>query len=117
MGKINFDYSKATEFFCQNEIDVMQPYVDVAHDMLHNKTGLGNTFLGWIDLPKNYDKEEFDRIKKSAEKIKSDSDVLLVIGIGGSYLGSRAAIDMVSHSFRNGLKRAKKGSRSIFCRA
>ncbi|EGT3801363.1 glucose-6-phosphate isomerase [Clostridioides difficile] len=114
MGKINFDYSKATEFFCQNEIDVMQPYVDVAHDMLHNKTGLGNTFLGWIDLPKNYDKEEFDRIKKSADKIKSDSDVLLVIGIGGSYLGSRAAIDMVSHSFRNGLKKEQRKAPEVY---
>ncbi|MDV9260306.1 glucose-6-phosphate isomerase [Clostridioides difficile] len=114
MGKINFDYSKATEFFCQNEIDVMQPYVDVAHDMLHNKTGLGNTFLGWIDLPKNYDKEEFDRIKKSAEKIKSDSEVLLVIGIGGSYLGSRAAIDMVSHSFRNGLKKEQRKAPEVY---
>ncbi|GMK95257.1 TPA: glucose-6-phosphate isomerase [Clostridioides difficile] len=114
MRKINFDYSKATEFFCQNEIDVMQPYVDVAHNMLHNKTGLGNTFLGWIDLPKNYDKEEFDRIKKSAEKIKSDSDVLLVIGIGGSYLGSRAAIDMVSHSFRNGLKKEQRNAPEVY---
>ncbi len=114
MGKINFDYSKATEFFCQNEIDVMQPYVDVAHNMLHNKTGLGNTFLGWVDLPKNYDKEEFDRIKKSAEKIKSDSDVLLVIGIGGSYLGSRAAIDMVSHSFRNGLKKEQRKAPEVY---
>ncbi|EII6766862.1 TPA: glucose-6-phosphate isomerase [Clostridioides difficile] len=114
MRKINFDYSKATEFFCQNEIDVMQPYVDVAHDMLHNKTGLGNTFLGWIDLPKNYDKEEFDRIKKSAEKIKSDSDFLLVIGIGGSYLGSRAAIDMVSHSFRNGLKKEQRNAPEVY---
>ncbi|UWD49527.1 glucose-6-phosphate isomerase [Clostridioides difficile] len=114
MGKINFDYSKATEFFCQKEIDVMQPYVDVAHDMLHNKTGLGNTFLGWIDLPKNYDKEEFARIKKSAEKIKSDSDVLLVIGIGGSYLGSRAAIDMVSHSFRNGLKKEQRNAPEVY---
>ncbi|AVD36970.1 glucose-6-phosphate isomerase [Clostridioides difficile] len=114
MRKINFDYSKATEFFCQNEIDVMQPYVDVAHDMLHNKTGLGNTFLGWIDLPKNYDKEEFDRIKKSAEKIKSDSDFLLVIGIGGSYLGSRAAIDMVSHSFRNRLKKEQRNAPEVY---
>ena len=66
--------------------------------MIHEKTGLGNDFLGWVDLPKNYDKEEFDRIKKAAEKVKSDSDVLLVIGIGGSYLGARAAIEMVSHS-------------------
>lgn len=114
MGKINFDCSKATEFFCQKEIDVMQPYVDVAHDMLHNKTGLGSSYLGWIDLPKDYDKEEFVRIKKSAEKIKSDSEVLLVIGIGGSYLGSRAAIDMVSHSFRNGIKKEQRNGPEVY---
>ena len=81
MKKINFNYNKALDFFAKEEVDVLQPYVDVAHDMLHNKTGLGNDFLGWVDLPNNYDKEEFARIKKAAEKIKSDSDVLVVIGI------------------------------------
>ena len=77
MGNIKFDYSKALKFFNQSEIDCMQSYIDVAHDMLHDKTGLGNDFLGWVDLPKNYDKEEFNRIKRVSEKIKSDSDVLL----------------------------------------
>lgn len=74
MGKINFDYSKAIGFLSQKEVDAMQPYVEVAHNMIHEKTGLGNDFLGWVDLPVNYDKEEFTRIIKSAEKIKSDSD-------------------------------------------
>ena len=65
--------------------------VTTAHKMLHDKTGAGNDFLGWIDLPVNYDKDEFARIKKSAEKIKSDSDVLIVIGIGGSYLRCKSS--------------------------
>ena len=64
-----------------------------------NKQEQGSDFLGWIDLPVNYDKEEFSRIQKAAEKIKNDSDVLLVIGIGGSYLGARAAVEMLQHSF------------------
>jgi len=114
MGKIKFDYSKAMSFFTEEEIISMQEYVDVAHNMVHNKTGLGNDFLGWVELPNNYDKEEFDRIKKSAEKIKSDSDVLLVIGIGGSYLGARAAIEMCSHSFRNNLNKEDRNAPEIY---
>ena len=114
MGKIKFDYSKAMNFFTEEEIISMQEYVDVAHNMVHNKTGLGNDFLGWVELPNNYDKEEFDRIKKAAEKIKSDSDVLLVIGIGGSYLGARAAIEMCSHSFRNNLNKEDRNAPEIY---
>jgi len=82
--------------------------------MLHNKTGLGNDFLGWVDLPNNYDKEEFARIKKAAEKIKSDSDVLVVIGIGGSYLGARAAIECLGHSFRNNLNKEERKTPEIY---
>ena len=114
MGTINFDYSNAIGFLNQHEIDSMQSYVDVAHKMVHEKTGLGNDFLGWVDLPNNYDKEEFARIKKCSEKIKSDSDVLLVIGIGGSYLGARAAIEMASHSFRNNLNKEDRKSPEIY---
>ena len=105
MNKLTFDYSKAKGFLLQNEIECMEPFVKVAHDMIHNKTGEGNDFLGWVELPKNYDKEELDRINIAANKIKNDSDVLLVIGIGGSYLGARAAIEMLGHSFRNNLKK------------
>ena len=114
MGTVKFDYSKAIGFFNQQEVDCMQSYVDVAHKMVHEKTGLGNDFLGWVELPNNYDREEFDRIKKCAEKIKSDSDVLLVIGIGGSYLGARAAIEMTSHSFRNNLSKEDRKSPEIY---
>ncbi|MGG4145867.1 glucose-6-phosphate isomerase [Paenibacillus algorifonticola] len=98
---VHFDYSKALTFIGQNEIDNLTQQVRLAHDQLHNGTGTGSDYLGWIDLPENYDKEEFARIKQAAEKIKSDSEVLIVIGIGGSYLGARAAIEMLSHSFYN----------------
>lgn len=100
-NKVTFDYSKATSFIKEHEIANMKKLVLDAKEELVNKTGAGNDFLGWIDLPVNYDKEEFARIKKSAEKIKSDSDVLLVIGIGGSYLGARAAIEFLGHNFFN----------------
>ena len=114
MGKIKFDYSKAMNFFTEEEVLSMQEFVDVAHNMVHEKTGLGNDFLGWVELPNNYDKEEYHRIKKAAEKIKSDSDVLLVIGIGGSYLGARAAIEMCSHSFRNNLKKEDRNDPEVY---
>lgn len=114
MKKINFNYEKALDFFAKEEVNALQPYVDVAHEMLHNKSGLGNDFLGWVDLPNNYDKEEFVRIKKAAEKIKSDSDVLVVIGIGGSYLGARAAIECLGHSFRNNLTKDERKTPEIY---
>ncbi len=114
MRSLGFDYSKAMAFFSQDEFNAMKDYVKVAHDMLHNKTGLGNDFLGWIDLPVNYDKDEFARIKKAAEKIRSDSDVLIVIGIGGSYLGARAAIEMLTNSFYNSLDKDKRKAPAIF---
>ena len=114
MNKINLNYSKALDFFSKDEVDALQPYFDLAHQMLHEKTGLGNDFLGWVDLPENYDKEEFARIKKAAEKIQSDSDVLVVIGIGGSYLGARAAIECLGHSFRNNLTKAERKTPEIY---
>ena len=114
MNKIKFNYSKALDFFAKEEVDTLQPYVDVAHEMLHEKTGPGNDFLGWIDLPNNYDKEEFARIKKAAEKIQSDSDVLVVIGIGGSYLGARAAIECLGHSFRNSLSKDDRKAPEVY---
>jgi len=114
MSNIKFDYSKALSFVEPYEIDYMQSFVESAHNMLHNKTGAGNDFLGWVNLPNDYDKEEFERIKKAAEKIRSNSDVLIVIGIGGSYLGARAAIEMLSHSFYNVLDKDKRKSPAVF---
>ena len=85
---LSLDLSKTIPYLGEHEISYFQPMVSTAHKMLTDKTGAGNEFLGWIDLPLNYDKSEFARIKKAAEKIKNNSEVLIVIGIGGSYLRS-----------------------------
>lgn len=103
MGNLKFSYKNALKFVSEQEIFDMQDKVNAAHDMLVNKTGAGNDFLGWVNLPENYDKEEFDRIKKAAKRIKEDSEILVVIGIGGSYLGARAAIEMLNSPFRAGM--------------
>jgi len=108
MTHISFDYSKALSFFGEHEVTYLRDFVKVAHHSLHEKTGAGSEFLGWIDLPVDYDKEEFARIQKAAEKIKGDSDILLVIGIGGSYLGGRAALEFLQHSFYNALPKEKR---------
>ncbi len=101
MSKVTFDYSKADPFIREHELTSMQKIAEQAKDELLGREGAGNDFLGWLDLPVDYDKEEFDRILKAAEKIKSDSEVLVVIGIGGSYLGARAAIEFLRHNFYN----------------
>lgn len=115
MGReVTFDYSKAASFVRAEELENMKSAVMCAKDVLVNRTGAGNDFLGWIDLPVNYDKEEFARIKKAAEKIQNDSDVLLVVGIGGSYLGARAAIEFLNHSFYNVLPKGKRKTPEIY---
>ncbi|WP_394524165.1 glucose-6-phosphate isomerase [Lacrimispora sp. JR3] len=114
MGNLVFDYSKASGFVSAEEIENMKAAVMCARDTLMNKSGAGNDFLGWIDLPTDYDKEEFHRIKAAAEKIQKDSDVLLVVGIGGSYLGARAAIEFLSHSFYNVLPKESRKTPEIY---
>ena len=101
MSHISFDYSNVGKFIGEHELGYMQAEVSAAHKTLIEGTGAGHEYRGWIDLPVNYDKEEFARIKESAKKIQSDSEVLVVIGIGGSYLGAKAAIDFLNHSFYN----------------
>lgn len=113
-NKVAFDYSKASAFISEQEVNAMAKIVQNAKDELLSKTGLGNDFLGWIDLPINYDKEEFARILASAEKIKNDSEVLLVIGIGGSYLGARAAIEFLRHSFYNNVTKEVRKAPEIY---
>lgn len=113
MTHIKLDYSKALTFFKEHELSYMQDAVKQFHHVIHEKTGAGNDYLGWLSLPSDYDQEEFTRIKKAAEKIKNDSDVLLVIGIGGSYLGARAAIEMLQHSFYNMLPKEKRNAPQI----
>lgn len=114
MAKITFDYSKAAPFIREEELKNMEAQALAAKETLVNKSGAGNDFLGWIDLPVNYDKEEFARIQKAAEKIQSDSEVLLVIGIGGSYLGARAAIEFLRHSFYNNIPKELRKTPEIY---
>lgn len=100
MTHIQLDYQKALSFFEQHEIDQQADLVKSVHRTIHEGTGAGSDFLGWVDLPVDYDKEEFARIQKSAKQIQSNSDVLVVIGIGGSYLGARSAIEMLTPAFK-----------------
>ena len=112
--KVTFDYAKAAPFVSDNEVEIMQKLTLDAKDLLLSRKGAGNDFLGWIDLPEDYDKEEFARIKKAAEKIQKDSEVLLVIGIGGSYLGARAAIEFLRHSFYNMVDKSIRKTPEIY---
>ncbi|WP_053982478.1 glucose-6-phosphate isomerase [Niameybacter massiliensis] len=112
MSKITLDYSKTG--INKHEVEFFEAQVKLAHEMLHNKTGVGNDFLGWIDLPADYDKAEFERIQQAAEKIKNDSDVLIVIGIGGSYLGARACIEALSHTFYNSLSKEQRKTPAVY---
>ncbi|MBF6626791.1 glucose-6-phosphate isomerase [Aerococcaceae bacterium zg-BR9] len=112
MSHIKFDHSKVSHYVNEHELTQLQTQVTAVDKMLREKSGAGSDFTDWVDWPQAYDKEEFTRIKAAAEKIKADSDVLVVIGIGGSYLGARAAIDFLNHSFYN-LKAGQKGMPQI----
>ena len=114
MSKVTFDYSKAVSFIGDNEVESMKKLALDAKEVLVNKSGAGNDFLGWIDLPVDYDKEEFARIKQAAARIQNDSEVLVVIGIGGSYLGARAAIEFLRHSFYNVVDKSIRKTPEIY---
>lgn len=100
---LNTKYLKS--FISENEMTAAKAQAELAAKTLSEKSGLGNDFLGWVDLPTDYDKDEFERIKAAAKKIQSNSDILIVIGIGGSYLGARAAIELLKSPFYNNLKK------------
>ena len=115
MAKVTYDYSKASPFIKDDEVKNIIGQADAARELLLSGKGAGNDFLGWVNLPVDYDKEEFSRIKAAAERIRSDSEVFLVIGIGGSYLGARAAIEFLRHSFYNNVsKDVRKGPEIYF---
>ena len=101
--KLNAKYLEP--FVQSHELDAIAPLVSAAHKTLESRSGLGNDFLGWVNLPEDYDKDEFERIKKAAQRIQEKADVLIVIGIGGSYLGARAAIELLKSPFYNNLKK------------
>ena len=113
-NNIRFDYTKAEKFLSQREMESMRFAVMNAKDRLLSGQGEGSDFQGWIDLPVNYDKDEFERIKAAAKKIQSDSDVLIVIGIGGSYLGARAAIEYLRHGFYNEMEKEDRKTPQIY---
>lgn len=108
MNKVTVNLNNTKPYIKDEEIKALKPFIKEAHKMLHGGVGLGNDFTGWLDLPINYDREEFENIKKVSNKIKNNSQILIVIGIGGSYLGARAAIEMLSHSFENLFKKEEK---------
>lgn len=112
MNKIRLDYSNS--FVKKHELEYMRPFLDISHELLHSKKGQGSNYLGWLDYPKNYNREEFKRIKATAEKIQEDSDVFIVIGIGGSYLGARACIEALNHNFYNNLSGNKRKRPEIY---
>lgn len=114
MNKLSLDLSNVSSFVSEEKLMGMEAEVKAAVKTLEEGTGAGNDFLGWINLPTDYDKEEFDRIKKAVEKIKSDSDVLVVVGIGGSYLGARAAIELLSHTFYNKLSKEERKAPEVY---
>ena len=114
MDKLTFDYSKAKDFISPDEVSCLAPQIGVCHDMLHSGSGAGSDFLGWVDLPKAYDKDEFKRIQDAAKKIQADSEVLVVIGIGGSYLGARAVIEALRHSFYNVVDKSVRKTPEIY---
>lgn len=115
-NKVTFDFSASKKFISATETDMIKVTTEAAKEQLLSKTGAGKDYLGWLDLPVNYDKEEFARINKAAGKIQKDSEVLIVIGIGGSYLGARAAIEFLRHSFYNSVsKEIRKTPEIYFC--
>ena len=109
---VSFNTKHLTPFISEDEFAAIYPQVAAAHEQLEAKTGPGNDFLGWMYLPRDYDKEEFGRIQDAARKIRSDSDVLVVAGIGGSYLGARAVVEAVKGVYHNELE---EGLKVYFC--
>ncbi|RST74161.1 glucose-6-phosphate isomerase [Siminovitchia acidinfaciens] len=113
MGSISFDYSHSLPFLNKQEMVALQNSVEKAHYDFHQGFGSNNKYLGWVGHPEAYNHEEFGRIQKAAAQLSVDSDILLVVGIGGSYLGARAAIEMINHSFYSSLSREKRQSPQV----
>jgi len=113
MSGLRLDYTHALPFIEQDNLENIQPEIEKAAQVLEAKTGAGNEFLGWMTLPNDYDREEFGRIQAAAKRIQAQSEVLIVIGIGGSYLGAKAAIEFLTHSFYNNLSAAQRGTPEI----
>ncbi|MDX9917220.1 MAG: glucose-6-phosphate isomerase [Gudongella sp.] len=109
---VDFDYSKG--FIREHEVESIMPQIEAAHNQLHNRTGAGSEFTGWLDWSERYDREELERIIKLSETVREKADVLLVIGIGGSYLGARAAMEALTHSFYNSVDKGHRKGPQLF---
>ncbi|CAM3230891.1 glucose-6-phosphate isomerase [Streptobacillus ratti] len=112
--KLRLETTYIEPFIGKHEYEQIRPFVELADKILMDKSGAGSDFLGWVDLPKNYNKEEFERIKKATKKIQSDSEVLIVIGIGGSYLGAKSAIEFLSNTFYNNMRKEDRKTPEIY---
>ncbi|MGE5604657.1 MAG: glucose-6-phosphate isomerase [Bacteroidota bacterium] len=112
--ELSLNLSKTAPYIDAAEMKLMESQVQAAHELLHRGTGAGSDFLGWVELPAKYDKTEFQAIQKAAQEIRETSEALVVIGIGGSYLGARAAIEMLNHSFFNQFPGQKRGNPQIY---
>lgn len=112
--KFSLDISKTFNSINEKELKNLEPMIKIYHDFMTNKQGIGNDYLGWNRLPIEYNKSEFERIKITADKIKKKCDILVNIGIGGSYLGAKAAIELFSHSFFDLLKDKKQNVKVLF---
>lgn len=111
---IILDYSNASEFIKDHELENLKPQVKLAHDLLHQQAGAGKEYTGWLKWPLNFDREEFDRIKTVGYKIREKNDALIVIGIGGSYLGAKSALELLNHTFYNQLSKYKRSATEIY---
>lgn len=109
----NIVFNDKNSLLRDHEIEGMKSQIELLHNELHSKTGKGNDFLGWLDYPSSFDRQEFERVKSAAKKIRKDSEILVVAGIGGSYLGARAVIESLKHSFSELLPREKRNSPHI----
>ncbi len=113
-SKLRFDDSKLSDYVNSEELNLITPQVKLAHELLKSRTGAGSGFLGWLNLPNDYDIAEYERVKEVAKRIRDDADVLIVIGIGGSYLGAKACIESLNSSFFNFLSKSERKSPQIF---
>lgn len=113
-NEIRFDCLEKSSLISSGELEPLEPQIVQIHDLIHSRRGAGHEYSGWVDWPLNYNGEEFCRIKTAAEKIRKLSDVFIVIGIGGSYLGARSALELLQHSFYNQLPANKRGGPEVY---
>ena len=114
MEKITLDAGYLKNTITEEELSVLGDQVQKAHYDLHNETGKGNDFVGWVNQPRDFDREELEKVQKTAEKIRENTDIFVVVGIGGSYLGAKAGIEMLTPFFYNDSKKSRGNSPKVY---